>query len=96
MQLKTKPSFLGFLFGQVRLFLLQRGAMGRAPGPNSRAEGPSIPDLLLLLLSLFSRVRLCATPETAAHQVPPFLGFSRQEHWRNQISLPLIGFHWVT
>ena len=31
---------------------------------------------LLLLLSRFSRVRLCATPETAAHQAPPSLGFS--------------------
>ena len=29
----------------------------------------------------FSRVWLCATPETAAHQAPPSLGFSRQEHW---------------
>ena len=28
-----------------------------------------------------SRVRLCATLETAAHQAPPSLGFSRQEHW---------------
>ena len=28
--------------------------------------------MLLLLLSHFSRVRLCATPS---------LGFSRQEHW---------------
>ena len=37
--------------------------------------------LLLLLLSHFSRVRLCPTPETAAHQAPPSLGFSRQEHW---------------
>ena len=37
--------------------------------------------LLLLLLSHFSRVRLCATPQTAAHQAPPSLGFSRQEHW---------------
>ena len=37
--------------------------------------------LLLLLLSHFSRVQLCATPETAAHQAPPPLGFSRQEHW---------------
>ena len=37
--------------------------------------------MLLLLLSRFSRVRLCATPETAAHQAPPSLGFSRQEHW---------------
>ena len=35
---------------------------------------------LLLLLSRFSRVRLCA-----AHQTPPSLGFSRQEHW---IGLP--------
>ena len=38
--------------------------------------------MLLLLLSHFSRVRLCATPWTAAHQAPPSLGFSRQEHWR--------------
>ena len=36
---------------------------------------------LLLRLSHFSRVRLRATPETAAHQAPPSLGFSRQEHW---------------
>ena len=37
--------------------------------------------LLLLLLSHFSRVRLCSTPETAAHQAPLSLGFSRQEYW---------------
>ena len=37
--------------------------------------------VLLLLLSHFSRVRLCATLETAAHQALPSLGFSRQEHW---------------
>ena len=36
---------------------------------------------LLLLLSRFSHVRLCATPEMAAHQAPLSLGFSRQEHW---------------
>ena len=35
----------------------------------------------MLLLSRFSRVRLCATPETAAHQAFPSLGFSRQEYW---------------
>ena len=35
----------------------------------------------MLLLSHFGRVRLCATPKTAAHQAPPSLGFSRQEHW---------------
>ena len=37
--------------------------------------------LLLLLLSHYSRVRLCATPDMAAHQAPPSLGFSKQEHW---------------
>ena len=35
----------------------------------------------MLLLSHFSRVLLCATPETATHQAPLSLGFSRQEHW---------------
>ena len=28
-----------------------------------------------------SRVRLFETPWTAAHQSPPSMGFSRQEHW---------------
>ena len=37
--------------------------------------------LLLLLLSHFSCAQLCVTPETAAHQAPPSLRFSRQEHW---------------
>ena len=37
--------------------------------------------LLLLQLSRFSCVQLCATPETAAHEAPLSLGFSRQEHW---------------
>ena len=41
---------------------------------------PLLP-LLPLLLSRFGRVRLCATPQMAAHQAPPSLGFSRQEHW---------------
>ena len=35
----------------------------------------------LLLLNRFSCVRLCATPQTAAHQAPPSMGFSRREHW---------------
>ena len=28
-----------------------------------------------------SRAQLLATPWTAAYQAPPFMGFSRQEHW---------------
>ena len=38
-------------------------------------------ETMLLLLSCFSCVRLCATAWTAAHQAPQSLGFSRQEHW---------------
>ena len=37
--------------------------------------------LYVLLLSHFSRIRLCVTPQMAAHQAPLSLGFSRQEHW---------------
>ena len=47
----------------------------------SSTEGRGALLLLLLLLSCFSRVRLCATPWTAAYQASPSLGFSRQEHW---------------
>ena len=43
--------------------------------------------LLLLLLSRFSRVRLYATPQMAAHQAPLSLGFSRQEPW-NELPFP--------
>ena len=46
--------------------------------------------VLLLLLSRFSRVRLCATPWTAAYQVPPSMGFSRQEYWSG-LPLPFPG-----
>ena len=45
-----------------------------------RSQGTMV-KMRLLLLSHFSRVRLCVTPETVAHQAPPSLGFSRQEHW---------------
>ena len=44
-------------------------------------DGITNPVDVLLLLSHFSRVQLCATPQTAARQAPPSLGFSRQEHW---------------
>ena len=43
--------------------------------------------LLLLLLSRFSRVRLCATPWTAAYQAPPSMGFSGQQYW-SRVPLP--------
>ena len=34
-----------------------------------------------------SRVRLLATPWTAAYQAPPSMGFSRQDYWSG-VSLP--------
>ena len=43
--------------------------------------------ILLLLLSHFSRVWLLVTPWTTVHQVPPSMGFSRQEDW-NGVPLP--------
>ena len=36
---------------------------------------------MLLLLSHFCDVRLRVTPQMAARQAPPSLGFSRKEHW---------------
>ena len=39
-----------------------------------------------------SRVRLLATPWTAAHQAPPSMGFSRQEYWSG---VPLPSPHYV-
>ena len=54
---------------------LKQGLCINLEGWNGERDG------LLLLLSRFSPVRLCATPQTAAHQAPPSLGFSRQEHW---------------
>ena len=55
-----------------------RRVMGTGVGHPSYCSCSSF---ILLLLSRFSRVRLCATPETAAHQAPLSLRFSRQEHW---------------
>ena len=39
-----------------------------------------------------SRVRLLATPWTAAHQAPPSMGFSRQEYWSG-VPLPSLHTH---
>ena len=42
-----------------------------------------------------SRVRLLATPWTAAHQAPPSMGFSRQEYWSG-VPLPSPQEAWGT
>ena len=43
--------------------------------------GSLFPKMHACMLSHFSRVRLCATLWTAAHQAPLPAGFSRQEYW---------------
>ena len=58
---------------------LDDGALGTATAHQCRITSPTT--AVLLLLSRFSHVRLCATPQTAAHQAPPSMGFSRQEYW---------------
>ena len=40
-------------------------------------------------MKLLSRVRLLATPWTAAYQAPPSMGFSRQKYWSGVPSLIL-------
>ena len=55
--------------------------MDRSTKQKINKETQTLNDTIDLLLSRFSRVWLCATPEMAAHQAPPSLGFSRQEHW---------------
>ena len=60
------------MLGATRVFTSQAGATSS----HSALTGAE-----LLLLSRFSHVQLCETPQTAAYQAPPSLGFSRQEHW---------------
>ena len=62
----------------VDCFVFELGHESTLP---KQSKGKLLLLLLLLLLSRFSRVRLCATPWTAAHQAPPSMGFSRQEYW---------------
>ena len=53
-------------------------------GVSSRRSCRSSYDTILYytILSHFSCVQLFTTPWTAAYQVPPSMGFSRQEDWR--------------
>ena len=47
----------------------------RVPWTARRCNPPPPPP------SRFSRVRLCATPRTAAYQAPLSMGFARQKYW---------------
>ena len=66
---------------KARLNFMSAGATGRSLSVYVSASLSVNRNMLLLLLSRFSHVRLCAIPEMGAHQAPLTLGFSRQEHW---------------
>ena len=72
--------FPGKNSGVGRHFLFHCWSKHPCWGVDSYPRFRSYP-LMLLLLSRFSCVWLCAIPWTAAYQAPPSIGFSKQEHW---------------
>ena len=74
------------------------GSASRLPGLKAQLDSPpraSLLELLLLLLSHFSCVRLLAIPWTTAYQAPPSMGFSRQEYWKGLPLPSLVCLGWV-
>ena len=61
------------------------------PGKNTGVGCHFLLKCMKMKVKLLSRVRLCATPWTAAYQAPPSMGFSRQEYW-NGVPLPSPNF----
>ena len=71
-----------YLGEQLGLQGLERKRLPRQP--RQETDGPLefvTCGQLLLLLSCFSHVQLCATLWTTAHQALLSIGFSRQEYW---------------
>ena len=52
-----------------------------SPGKNTGVGCHFLLQCMKVKMKSLSRVRLLATPWTAAYQVPPPMGFSRQEYW---------------
>ena len=89
LMLKLKLQYFGHLIRRADLFE-KTLMLGEIEGERRRGRQRmrwldgntnSMEMLLLLLLSCFSGVRLCATPQTEAYLAPLSLGSSRQEHW---------------
>ena len=51
------------------------------PGKNTGVGCHFLFQCMQVKMKSLSHVRLFLTPWTAAHQAPPSMGFSRQEHW---------------
>ena len=52
-----------------------------SPGKNTGVGYHFLLQCMKVKVTSLSRVRLLATPWTAAYQAPPSMGFSRQEYW---------------
>ena len=52
-----------------------------SPGKNTGVGCHFLLQCMKVKVKSLSRVRLSATPWTAAYQAPPSMGFSRQEYW---------------
>ena len=52
-----------------------------SPGQNTGVGCRFLLQCMKVKGKLLSRIRLIATPWTAAPQAPPSMGFSRQEYW---------------
>ena len=66
----------------VELWPLKEMRCRSAPGPqNVPWFEHRVFTEVKLKVTAFSRVRLFVTPLTVAHQAPPSMGFSSQEHW---------------
>ena len=66
---------------RLSLSLYSTGKYIQSPGINHNGKDLKECTYVLLLLSRFSSIRLCATPWTVAHQALLSVGFSRQEYW---------------
>ena len=62
-----------------------------SPGKNTGVGCHFLLQCMKVKVKSLSHVRLIATPWTAAHQVPPSMGFSRQEYW-SEVPLPSLCF----
>ena len=52
-----------------------------SPGKNTGVGCHFLLQCMKVKVKSLSRVRLLATPQMAAYQAPPSMGFSSQEHW---------------
>ena len=66
-----------------------------SPGKNTGVGCYFLLRCMKVKVKLLSRVRLLVTPWTAAYQVPPSMGSSRQEYWSG-VPLPSPLSHLVT